>query len=314
MRRFSFSLLLAFMLCQAEAQYFESGACVGVANYSGELSEQRISTSGFNSMLGVFGRYNADKWFAIKASLTYAQINGSDKNARLESNRLRNLSFRSDLLELGMTGEINFSAYNIRANKTGVPYFFMGWALTYFNPQAQMRGAWYDLQPLQTETERYKRVTVAVPFGLGLKFNLSYKVNFGLEVGARKTFTDHLDDVSGYYPDVLAMRSHDQVSAALSYRSPELTGQFGENPEGQARGNQSNKDWYFFAGATVSVNLADKYGIDFDPKYDVFKNNSPALKENQPEQVCQKRGCFLKNLCIFKKRTEMKPVVKKRTK
>ncbi|MEK7253597.1 MAG: DUF6089 family protein, partial [Bacteroidota bacterium] len=209
LRTSSFIFLLLLPFLSAKAQYTEVGGYVGWSNYLGELSEQRLAPNGFGGMLGVFGRRNFTKYLSAKASLTKGSLSGNDEFAKLEANRMRNLSFRTDVLELSFTGEANLLPYNIRDRKTGVPYVFAGIAATYFNPQAQMRGAWYNLQPLQTEGKKYSRCTVALPFGLGMKFNLTYKLNVGVEVGARKTFTDYLDDVSTKYPNVIALRSTD---------------------------------------------------------------------------------------------------------
>jgi hypothetical protein len=310
-------LLLCFLLTvlSIRAQYFEVGAMTGTSNYIGDLSEQRLSTENFHGLIGIFGRYNATKFLSIKSTLLKGSISGSDENARSASLRERNLSFRSDILEFAVTSEVNFSPYNIRDQKTGVPYFFTGLAVTHFNPQAQMRGAWYDLQPLQTEGKSYKRTTVAIPFGLGMKFNVSYKLNFGLEIGARRTFSDYLDDVSTYYPDIIELRRNAPTTAALAYRTPELTGEFGENPMGIDRGDSGNNDWYFFGGLTVSVNLTDKYGIDFDPEYDVFKEHLKKPEKDKEKKVSKRRkkAKYQQKLRILRKKKQMEPQVKKRT-
>ncbi len=279
---------LLFSIC-AYSQYFEVGAYLGGANYAGDLSGQRMKTEGLHTATGVFGRYNATKYLSLKGSLTKGMISGSDAYSRIAGERERNLSFRSNILEMALTGEVNFSAFNIRDTKTSVPYFFAGLGLTHFNPEAEMRGTWYDLQPLHTEGKRYSRYTLAVPFGLGLKFNLSYKVNFGLEVGARKTFTDYLDDVSTYYPDIYEMRRSAPTTAALAYRSPEVSEKFGENPVGKIRGDASNKDWYFFGGLTISVNLTDKYGLDFDEKYEAFKEHLQKSDKQKNKKLSKRK-------------------------
>lgn len=288
MKKLVLLLITALTSLGLQAQYTEVGAYLGTSNYIGDLSEQQISNENYHSVLGVFYRVNATKRLSLKTSFAKGTISGSDKFARTAASRQRNLSFRSEIIELAMTGEVNLSNYNIRDNKTGVPYFFAGIALARFNPQAQMRGAWYDLQPLRTEGKKYSRNTLAVPFGLGMKFNVSYKLNVGLEFGARRTFTDFLDDVSTYYPDVEDMRSHAPLTASLSYRTPELTGEFGGNPVGTHRGDSGNNDWYLFGGVTVSVNLTDKYGLDFDKKYEVFKEHLKKPKKEkaqaQPKQ------------------------------
>jgi hypothetical protein len=105
----------------------------------------------------------------------------------------------------------------------------------------------------------------------------------------------------------------DPLSAALSYRSPEVTGSFGENPMGKARGDVSNNDWYMFGGLTVSVNLTDKYGLDFDKKYDVFKEHlKKAANEKKAKKQLEKSKYKQQRLPFWKK-NKMQPVVKKRT-
>jgi len=306
-------LLLTTLIClQATAQYKEVGAFIGTSNYMGDLSEQRLSNEHYHGVMGVFGRYNANERFSVKASLLKGMISGSDASARSTEIRERNLSFRTHLTELAVTGEMNLSDYNIRAGKGSVPYLFMGLAVTHFNPQAEMRGVWYDLQPLHTEGLKYHRNTLAVPFGMGMRFNVSYKLNFGFELGARFTSTDYLDDVSTFYPDVFDMRSHAPLTAALSYRTPEVTGSFGENPAGAPRGNAANNDWYLFAGLTVSVNLTDKYGLDFDEKYDVFKEHLKKPDSERKNRKDLEDSKYKQPRQPFWKKNEMKPVVKKR--
>ncbi len=274
------TICLALFGLALRGQYYEVGSYLGFSTYLGELSQQRLLPEESGLMLGVFGRYNITPWLSAKAGLTKGTLSGSDANARTEAERIRNLSFRSNVLEFAVTGEFNLLEYNIRANKTAVPYAFLGLALFHHNPQAQMRGQWYDLREMHTENRGYRLTQVAIPVGLGFKFNISYKLNFGLEFGARRTFTDYLDDVSTYYPDVIGMRAENPVAAALAYRSPELTGEFGDNPAGQPRGEPLNRDWYFFSGLTISVNLTDKYGLDFDPQYEAFKSH---LKKKRDE-------------------------------
>ena len=317
MRISTLVLLLFLTTAQLMGQYMEVGVHLGLSNYMGELSENKMRPESFGSMFGAFGRYNFTNRLSAKASLIKGTISGSDEMAKDLAMRERNLSFRSDLIELAVTGEYNLSPFNIRAKQTGVPYVFTGIAVTHFNPQAQMRGSWYDLQPLKTEGSKYNRYAVAVPFGLGMKFNISYKVNFGFEFGARKTFTDYLDDVSTEYIDVVAARLTDPTMAALAYRTPELTGSFGENPVGKERGNADNKDWYFFGGLTISVNLTDKYGLDFDEKYEIFKEHlkKPKKEENKTSVNKQKENSNVKKknnkFRLFKKKKYMSPYARK---
>lgn len=322
MRRISLISFCIALFLQLSAQYNEIGVQIGLSNYVGDLSEYKLKSDGYGSLIGVFGRRNFTKHLSGKVSFLKGEISGDDQFAKSLSIQERNLNFRSNVLELSVTGEYNLSPYNIRAKQTGVPYVFTGLAFTHFNPQAQMRGSWYDLQPLETEGVSYNRYIIAVPFGLGMKFNISYKVNFSLEFGARKTFTDYLDDVSSDYLDVYALRQTDPMVAALSYRTPEVTGSFSENPVGSARGNADNNDWYFFGGLVFSVNLTDKYGLDFDKKYDIFKDHlkKPQKEEREAaikkekETIAQssKKKRTKKGLRLFKKKKYMTPYIKKK--
>jgi len=266
--------LLVFVCTQmATAQYYEIGGFVGLSNYTGDLSQQQLKRPAYNMAFGVLGRYNISEKWAVGASLTRGELEGSDANATRLGDRARNLSFRSDLLDVSIFGEYNLLPYHIRDEKKSAPYLFLGVSGFTFNPQAELNGTYHDLQPLRTEGQErgYSRFQVAIPFGIGFKFNINDRANFGLQIGYRKTFTDYLDDVSTTYTDISALRAEDPIAARLAYRTPEYMDQPMSNPVGEARGNEATKDAYLFLGATITVNLTDKYGLDFDEKYDVFK-------------------------------------------
>lgn len=280
------SFLFSTML---SAQYYEVGMSVGAANYAGELTSDGFRPSEYHPSLGVFGRYNHSPRLAAKGSVTVGQISGSDANSGNAGTLSRNLDFRSPLYEIAAMGEFNITPYAIRNNQGASLYLTAGVAGFYFNPQAQFNGEWYDLQPLGTEgqgssfqpdTKRYSRVQASIPFGGGIKLNVTDRFNLGVEVIMRRTFTDYLDDVSGLYPDVDALYAENPLAATLSFRSPQYTQRDMENPVGTARGNSRIKDYYMFAQFTMSFNLTHKQGLDFDPKYDIFKDPpSPALSQ-----------------------------------
>jgi len=56
------------------------------------------------------------------------------------------------------------------------------------------------------------------------------------------------------------------------------------NPVGQERGNADNKDWYVFAGVSVSVNLInDKYDLEWEEKYKKFRDENHDFYNNDSE-------------------------------
>lgn len=265
-----------------KSQYYEIGGFVGMSNYFGDLQATHMEPTENNMAFGLFGRINLNRHLTGKLSFTQGQISGDDFNSDTPSGRRqRNLSFRSKIYEMALTGEFNFIPYDIAKNKIAAFYVFGGVSVFYFNPTAEYEGKLYNLHELGTEGQRlegsstkpYSRVQPAIPMGLGTKFNINYRSNIGIEVGFRKTFTDYLDDVSGKYPDLVALDEADPIAAALSYRSPEyyeVTQKALGNPEGGIRGNPESKDWFFFMGATLSVNLGTESDMEYTNRHKYF--------------------------------------------
>lgn len=254
----------------SKAQHLEVGVLLGGANYVGDVSNNssNLYLGETKFAAGIFAKQNLNDLFAVRLGFNWARIAGQDANVRNDDFiHDRNLSFRTTLLEFGLTGEWNILGYQpYGLSRPFSPYLFVGIAGTKFTPTARYQGNWEELQPLGTEgqgmqgfEEPYKTFAFAIPFGLGVKYALTDRINLGLELGARPTFSDYLDDVSGNYvtyPDLLA--GNGQLAAALGNRTGELTGSEPVVvPTGTQRGDSAKKDWYFILGATVSYNFLD---------------------------------------------------------
>ena len=74
--------------------------------------------------------------------------------------------------------------------------------------------------------------------------------NIILEYGVRKTFTDYLDDVSKTYPQTNGGNIADITNASYEMSDPTGTHKLSED-----RGDPNKKDWYSFAGITLSFKL-----------------------------------------------------------
>ncbi|MCU0347885.1 MAG: DUF6089 family protein [Saprospiraceae bacterium] len=253
------------------AQHLEAGILLGGANYVGDLSNNSGNLYMKETKLaaGAFVRQNFNHLLALRLGFNWARVSGQDANVRNDDYvRNRNLSFRSSILEFSAIGEFNILGYQPYAlARPFSPYIFVGVAGAKFNPKARYLGNWEELQPLGTEgqgmtgfNDPYERFTISIPFGIGVKYALTDRINLGLELGARPTLTDYLDDVSGAYvsyPVLLA--GNGELAAALGNRTGELT-QSGEPAiveTGLQRGDEANKDWYFILGVTVSYNFLD---------------------------------------------------------
>lgn len=249
-----------FSATKLTAQNFEVGAYTGVANYFGDLN----SNSSFNMVRpvgGIFLRNNFDTRWVLKSAIAFGQIAYDDKKSQNAFNRQRNLHFRSNVLDLSVMLELNFLEFDKqKANKWFSPYFTVGFAAFYYNPQAKYNGKWYYLQPLGTEGQndpsysdikKYRLVNFAIPIGGGVKFSVGRNWNVGLLGELRVTFTDYLDDVSGVYPSPLSLPQGTQgIAYALSDRSGEVGEAIGK--PGNQRGTSKKNDFYLFLGVSAS--------------------------------------------------------------
>lgn len=273
----------------ADAQNLEAGFLVGGSNYKGDLSEnsQRIVLKETGGSAGLFLRYNMFRFVSLRLGFQFAQIGGHDANAGDEAIKSRNLSFRSNIFE-GMIGlEWNILGYQPYNLENGFsPYLFGGAAVFGYNPIADYQGSPVRLQTLGTEGQglpgrpaAYKKSGFAIPVGIGVKYALNDALNIGIEVGARFTKTDYIDDVSATYMDLqeLAAAKGD-LTAALSNRTGELLGGEPVNfPTGTPRGDDRPRDTYFIGGVFISYNFLDNGLVGARNR---FRGNRKGCKTN----------------------------------
>lgn len=256
--------ILVFILLPLSvfSQKHEIGAQVGFANYFGDLN-----VSGFRSvrpMGGAFYRTNFDERWSLKSSFNFGQLYADDKNSKNDFNRQRNLHFRTNIMEVAVMGELNFLEFNkLKQDKKWSPYFTLGVALFYFNPQAKINGQWYYLHPLGTEgqtdesysgVKKYRLIDFSIPIGGGFKYSINKNWNVGLYGGLRVTFNDYLDDVGGVYASPLSLPEGSKgVAYLLADRSGEVGSKIGS--PGKQRATSSKADFYMFAGVSVSYTI-----------------------------------------------------------
>lgn len=230
----------------------EVGVLIGGCYYIGDLNPKKH----FNltqPASAIFYRFTPNYRYAFRGGINFGSIMGDDSQSDETDQLQRNLNFKSTITEFNLIAEFNFLEYRISNDKFKfTTYLFLGIDAFMFKPRAQIHNQWVDLQPLRTEGEdkRYKLTQMSIPFGIGVKMNVSRQVGIGFEWGPRKTFTDYLDDVSGTYPDPLLKPYSSQLSQELSDRSKNAGNNINEQ-----RGNPRTKDWYVFFGITLSVKL-----------------------------------------------------------
>ena len=259
-------LILAVFIAfgfNATAQYKENteiGLLGGVSYYLGDLNTTHFFQP--SPAAGLVIRKNIDERFSYKAEALYLTLQSDERDSKDTIAFNRGLHFRSSVFELSGQLEFNFLPYESgNPLYTWTPFIYTGVSIFNFNPQAEnTNGEWVNLQELGTEGQEstmhperkgYSLIQFAIPMGGGVKIAVNKSFNIILEYGARKTFTDYLDDVSTTFvggngdPYPLDM---DPIAVAMS--DP-----LGTHSKDVERGNPDKKDWYSFAGITLSFKL-----------------------------------------------------------
>ena len=268
-------LLIATLLVgfTAKAQQFnpntEIGVLLGASYYLGDLN-----TTHFNQPLATAGliiRKNIDKRFVYKAEVMYLNLKSDERESDDTIALNRGLHFRSPVYELSGQLEFNFLPYQPgNPLYTWTPFIYTGVSLFHYNPQAENRnGEWVNLQELGTEGQgsttsfndetrnKYSLIQFAIPMGGGVKIAVNESFNIVLEYGARKTFTDYLDDVSTTFVGNGGDKESYPIEMQNNEISIEMSDPLGTHSKGVQRGDPEKKDWYSFVGITLSFKLSN---------------------------------------------------------
>lgn len=256
---------------------------LGASNFLGDLGGSKdIGSYGLKDLdiqstrgiLGAGYSYRFMERVNVKTNLYFGFIGGDDSWTPQINRNVRNLHFRSILLELSGQAEVYLTLQNTgknwgrkRNNRMPVTtYLFAGIGGVYTDPKGKyLDGKWYSLQPLHTEGQGlvetrtpYSRFALTIPYGIGVKYDINRKYSLGFEYGLRWTNTDYMDDVSTTYADPNAIQARYGAVAAYFSNPADITdgATAYQTAPGQQRGNPMNNDTYMFANFTLYINLS----------------------------------------------------------
>ncbi len=207
--QYTWLLCLLLLLCGYNGQaqpVGEIGGLVGGASYLGDLVEQDeypyLNTT--RPAIGLYAGIPIGYTFQLRGGLQYAHLQGDDENFDLSHFNDRGFSFQTDLFEVSavLMWEPFARKRYPRAGgykKIISPYLFAGGALSFFSWNTDYGSPGNEgFSELIRQDERVSKESPqwVLPFGGGLRFDLNYHSSLGLEIGARKTYTDYLDGVS----------------------------------------------------------------------------------------------------------------------
>src|SRR5215218_5446138 len=132
----------------------EFGVGIGAAHYFGDLNT-KAKLNRPKPAFGVFFRKNFSNYIALRISGNFAQLGYSDVyNTHNEFMRRRNLSFNTNIWELGLQGDFNF--YRFMPGDPDfrfTPYVTFGVSVFNYDPYAYLGGEKFFLRPLSTEAQ-----------------------------------------------------------------------------------------------------------------------------------------------------------------
>jgi hypothetical protein len=274
MNKWMAGLVLVFVMKSAAAQFREAnvlegeiGIAAGAAHYFGDLNT-RAQLNRPKIALGLLYRKQFGDYVALRLHATYAQLGYSDVHSENEAQRIRNLSFNTNVFELALMGDFNFfKFYPGDRDFRFTPYASLGLGFFTYDPYAYLNEEKFFLRPLGTEGQgstlypekkEYGSMAVVFPIGFGVKYNISPRTNLTFEITHRFTTTDYLDDVSTTYAGIDAFQPlpNGEMSPAmlLQDRSYE-TSAVPIGIAGRQRGISERKDQYITAMFGITFNL-----------------------------------------------------------
>ena len=223
------------------------------------LSDMNIASTRYAFGTGI--RIHILPAVAVKFTGYYGRLSANDKYTSYIPRKNRNLNFFTPIYGVNGMLEAHFG-FKKEAHKRfmagiGVEYF-------HFNPMTRYNGSNVPLQPLGTEGQNfmagkqpYELNSWALPMLMGYKF-LYFPTGFlSVELCARKTNTDYLDDASTTYPDKAMLLANDgQMAVDLSDRSLGLIQGFSE--PGSMRASSTYNDNFFFLSLSYTRNFGGK--------------------------------------------------------
>jgi hypothetical protein len=262
------STYTSITIAQSEehVQQGELGVTIGAAHYFGDINT-RASLIRPKPSIGLFFRKQFGNYVGLRIAGHYAQLGFSDKYSDNEFQQRRNLSFNSNIWEIAAMGDFNFFKFQPNDPRyLFTPYVTLGLGVFTYDPYAYLNGKKEFLRPLGTEGQtigyqnrrQYSTMAVCVPFGAGIKYNVSPNINISFEISHRYTFTDYLDDVSTTYVGAnrFPTSGNGPTSMLMQDRSYEIDPNFVLGVEGRQRGNSKQKDQYAILEIGIAFNLS----------------------------------------------------------
>lgn len=179
--------LFGFLTMEALGQQsVDVGFFGGAGTYFGDMTKIDFQKS-VNPAYGSFFRFNFNPRYALRFNVINGTIGAEGEFDYQTWNPVDKFwSFNKNVMDISLQFEFNYLKYIVGDKITP-------WS-TYIFAGVGMQTYKYDIQYL-TGRVSGSEITPEIPFGLGVKVNLSKRFGLGFESGLRKSFSDKLDNL-----------------------------------------------------------------------------------------------------------------------
>lgn len=253
------SLYAQYYKKQSSIQEWSIGVSFGPTNSLTDIGGRKPSKPLFLDMqlsqtklcYGIFSRYVHNKQFSYSAWLHLANFKGSDEYSTVPERVTRGFSYKNRVYELAVKPEYNFPALEFSFGNSRQKYSFNYYL--YIGLSAFIQSPEFS-SPRYIEPEYlsdYKNFQIAIPYGAGGYFTFPNEMKAGIDIGFRKTFTDHFDGVTrpeGQAKDYFVLGSVNfaySLNAGKSTRGKNSFYKSGINRNKQSKRNKKNQKKFY---------------------------------------------------------------------
>ena len=257
-------MLIMSSRCAMAQQTADIGVQLAAATYWGDIENVDYSKS-ITPVVGILGRWNFNKRLAVRGQLFTGNLKaeGIFSNANIAQSGPRMVpeeypkdpgqvyNFKRSFQSIEGLFEFNFRDYKFGSTKKEMFTPFVAVGIGGFFSRASRVGS-FILQPSETvpgsgvyvpyidadqkKTNNSDVLTLTIPVGMGVKFNITKRLGGVIEVTVRKTFADNIDNL-----DDPKRFQFDPATVDPLFVYPD-----------KVKGTQlNNNDWY----ATLAVSL-----------------------------------------------------------
>ena len=273
--RIGILLTLTSLLSAAQAQQYEFALSGGTTGYMGDLNTYHpfyFKKAGG----GLSAKYNLNSTLGFELGYNYLSIAAADRDFDRPVQQRRDLSFRNNISELSLTGVFNFYRF-IPGKQLNIytPYITAGVAGILHDPYVMHQNHKIHLRKLFLELDEegksytYNRFAIAIPVGVGVKYNIKGPWTIAADVSYRTVLSDNIDNVSQYYNsptpidqflpnfDLVENGEKRPFTQADWNQLADPSGKLAENA-GTSRGDGHKFDGYMTAGFKLTYTIISK--------------------------------------------------------